>query len=346
MLRDFISRANVLGCYWIKLSLNSFHNCNLIHPTFCSKIDLAAGPPIRLNSPVRPQSHFHQLLGIMTSPSKLQALLYEYPLVEAILPHIEPVDFVNLQLAGIIMPINKATAIGKMIKKKCQSLSGCDITNEKEALITCSRAFELEGTTASTFDIEIDIQPQIPHCLREMEGEWAERRFEEYVCRRHLLKEFERGEPYSRHAWKAVCSHHSRGIAVDPSKRTLPEVCICHAARAEKGWSCHGCQEVTFRVLEGHYTANIDAKLHQVHLSRATRQGFVDIKKVEKIAPWHEWSDWDKMFEDWQSLGPCPCELRRMCPLDGCEEEGSWDEVDGQFRVMYCVTCRGFFQVA
>lgn len=254
----------------------------------------------------------------MISPSKIQAVFYEYPLVEAILPHIEPVDFVNLQLAGIIMPINKATAVERMIKKKCQSLSGCDTTNEKEALITCSKAFELEGPTASTFDDDdIDIQLQMPHCLREREREWAERKFEEHVCRRHMLKDFERAEPYSRYAWKAVCSHHSSGIATDASKRTLPEVCICHAGRAEKYWSCQDCQVFTDRVLEDHYTA-----------------------------PWHEWSDWDKMFEDWQSAVPCPFELRRMCPLDDCEEEGSWDEIDGQFRVKYRVTCRGVFQVA
>lgn len=55
----------------------------------------------------------------MTSPSKLQALFSEYPLVVAIIPHTEPVDFVNLQLAGIIMFINKATTIERMIKKKC-----------------------------------------------------------------------------------------------------------------------------------------------------------------------------------------------------------------------------------
>lgn len=172
----------------------------------------------------------------------------------------------------------------------------------------------------------------------------------ELGIRRACLQEthgsdFERAKPYTNYAWKALCSHHSSQISTDASKRTLPEVCICHAGRAEKDWSCRDCQELTDRLLEDHYIANIDAKLHQVHPRRANREGFVDIEKVEQTAPWREWSDWDKMFEDWNSVEPSPLEMRRMCPFDGCEEEGFRGEFDGKFRVMYCITCRGIIHL-
>lgn len=38
-------------------------------------------------------------------------------------------------------------------------------------------------------------------------------------------------------------------------------------------------------------------------------------------------------------------EMGVMCPLDGCEEKGYCYEVDGQLHVMYCLTCRSYFQI-
>ena len=283
----------------------------------------------------------------MTAISRLQTFISQYPLLEAVLVHIEPVDFVNLQLAGIFMPIKREAAVEKMIKKKCRRVSGCDTTNEKEALITCARIFKLEGPEAPKISGYTSVPLPIPHPLWEWNPESKVLpQGEEYICRNHMVMDLNEAEPYRMHAWKPLCSHHSSEISTDHSKRTLPPACFCHTERAKKEWSCWFCQAFTEHLLEDHYYANSKAKREKIHRRRAACHGIFDPKELALNAPGENGPNLDALERDWQGVRPRGSELMNMCPLDGCEKVACWEEIDGQLHVMYCQACRSFFQIA
>lgn len=283
----------------------------------------------------------------MAAISRLQTFLSQYPLLEAVLVHIEPVDFLNLQLAGISMPIRKKAAVEKMIKKKCQKRGGCDTTNEREALITCARIFKLNGSEAPKVSGYTSVPPPIPHPLREWDPEFEKvPEGEEYICRKHMVMDLEETEPYRKHAWKPLCSHHSSELSTDLSKRTLPSACFCHTEREKRKWSCGFCQRFTNDLLEDHYYANSKARREKIHRRRAACHGIVDPKELALYTPNEIELELDALERDWQGVRPRCSELIGLCPLDGCEKEACWEEIDGQFHVMYCMACRSFFQIA
>ena len=280
----------------------------------------------------------------------LQVFLGQYPLLEAVLAHIEPVDFVNLQLAGVSMPIKKKAAVDKVLKKKCQSLSGCDTTNEREALITCARIFKLEGPEAPRrVGCTIVPPPPIPHPHWNRDPESEEKpQGEEYICRKHMAMSLDEAEPYHKHAWEPVCTRHSSEISNDLSKRTLPPACFCHTERAKKELSCVTCQIATNQLLEDHCDANALAKYQEIFRRRAAYHRIVGIdpKELTFAAALKDCSDMDPVKQKWRKLRPTAPELWRTCPLEGCEEDSCWEKVDGQLHVIYCIACRSFFQIA
>lgn len=275
----------------------------------------------------------------METISSLQIFLSQYPLLEAVLAHIEPVEFVNLQLAGISMPIKKKAAVEKMIKK-CQN-SDCVTTNESETLITCARIFKLPGPAAPECPIYIPLPPTIPH--PPMEWQLKSKlplQGQEYICRKHMILDLAIIEPYPIYAWDPVCSHHSSEFSTDLSKRSLPPACFCLTEREKREWSCFGCRRYTNHLLNLHYSANSKAKYEEIKRSLAARDGVTDPKELALCAPGENRSN--PHVPERNRRG---AKLARICPVPGCEEEALWKRVDGQLHVMYCTACQSFFQI-
>ncbi len=190
----------------------------------------------------------------------LEQLMASYPVLTLILRCLEPVDYRNMLLAGMRMPVSRKLALRHLIQKRC---STCSNTNATGPIIGCGGCHvnRRQRPTGLTNWCPVEISNRAhPSNLNGRHTCTSCREFQEDGRAMRVWKDLNfwpTGQPNGLPMCKEHCLEH-----FNPPLSLPPRQCQC-LALMDKEWRCSSCSAETQKAFNYHAANFVKAWNHQ-----------------------------------------------------------------------------------